>query len=393
MNRPIKLLYIYSEITIKGGADKVIVEKANYFAVHGYEVVLVTEAQMGREMAFPLLPEVKHIDLNLDFNRQYTQSIFHRAYTYFSLMRLYRKKLSRVLQIEHPDIVITTLGRSLGFVANKWNSSVKIGEAHTTKDHLRSLHIMENKGGLYKIMARFMRKKMSKDVSRLDALVLLTQQDAVNWEEARRTCVIPNALPFTSERTSNLTNKRVIMVGRYNDAKGYDLLIPAWSLVHRKHPDWSLDVFGSGELHDQVVLWIQENNLENSIILHDPTDKIQDEYLNSSICVLSSRYEGFSLVILESMSCGVPVVSFDSPYGPRTIIKNGEDGLLVEYLNIEALADGICKLIEDEDLRYRFGSNAIKNIKRFSKEIVMKQWDDLFITLLGRNKTVNTNLE
>ena len=103
-----------------------------------------------------------------------------------------------------------------------------------------------------------------------------------------------------------------------------------------------------------------------------------DKYLESSICVLSSRYEGFSLVIMEAMACGVPVVSFDCPHGPRNIIKHGEDGLLVEYLNPQALADGLCQLIENEDLRKRLGSNARNNILRFSQDTIMGQWDALF---------------
>jgi glycosyltransferase involved in cell wall biosynthesis len=113
-------------------------------------------------------------------------------------------------------------------------------------------------------------------------------------------------------------------------------------------------------------------------MLHHPTDDIMHEYLQSSVCVLSSRYEGFSLVILEAMSCGVPVVSFDCPYGPRQIIRDGEDGLLVEYLNPQALADGICRLIEDAELRKHMGQAARQNILRFSKDAVMKQWEELF---------------
>jgi glycosyltransferase involved in cell wall biosynthesis len=159
-------------------------------------------------------------------------------------------------------------------------------------------------------------------------------------------------------------------------------LIPAWELVHHKHPDWILDVYGSGELHDQVVLWIKERNLQDTIIMHEPVDNIMEKYLESSICVLCSRYEGFSLVILEGMACGVPFVSFDCPHGPRNIIRNGDDGLLVEYQNPQALADGICLLIEDEGLRRRLGAKAIENIKRFSKESVMKQWKELFNSLI-----------
>ena len=131
-----------------------------------------------------------------------------------------------------------------------------------------------------------------------------------------------------------------------------------------------------------IWLWVKERKLDNSVILNEPTNDIVSKYLESSICVLSSRYEGFSLVIIESMSCGVPVVSFDCPHGPRNIINDGEDGLLIEYLNSQALANGICRLIEDQKLRKRFGENARKSILRFSKDEIMMKWDNLFHDLM-----------
>ena len=376
------ILYIYSEIAIKGGADKVIVEKANYFVQKGYQVTIVTESQMGRPLAFPLKPNVKHIDMNLDFNRQYSQGFLHRGYTYFSLMRQYKKKLQQVLLLEHPDIVIITLGRSLEFITDMNDGSVKMGEAHTTKYHLRSFHLMEQRGGIYKLIARYQRWKMCCNAAKLKALVLLTPQDAADWEGTTKTYVIPNAIPEMPTQCSPLTNKQVIMVGRYNDAKGYDYLIPAWGIVHRRHPDWILQVYGSGEYHNQVVGWIKQHHLEDTIILHEPTDRIMEKYLESSICVMSSRYEGFPMVLVEAMASGVPCVAFDCPFGPRNIICHEEDGLLVDYLNPQALADGLCRLIEDENLRIRFGKKARENINRFSKESVMKQWEQLFSTLL-----------
>ena len=376
------ILYVYSEISIKGGTDRVLVEKANYLVTHGYDVTIVTEAQMGRELSFPINPAVKHVDIGLDFNKQYTQGSLGRVLTYYALICEYKKRLKEVLLKEKPDIVISIIGRSLDFIAGMSDGSVKIVEAHTTKSHLRSLHLMEEKGGLYKYAARYLRWKMCRNVSKLDAIVVLTQQDADDWKEAKRVTVIPNAVPFdTCQEVSTLKNKQVIMVGRYNDAKGYDYLIPAWDIVHQKHPDWELHVYGSGELHDQVVRWIQERHLENTIILHEPVDNIMEKYLESSIAVLSSRYEGFSLVLLEAMSCGVPIVSFDCPHGPRNIIRNGEDGLLVEYLNSQALADGICRLIEDDALRQQYGAKAKENIKRFSKENVMRQWENFFYSV------------
>jgi glycosyltransferase involved in cell wall biosynthesis len=181
-----------------------------------------------------------------------------------------------------------------------------------------------------------------------------------------------------------LDNKKVLMVARYNDAKGYHYMVEAWQKVYQRHPDWILNVYGSGELHNDVVRLIQEHHLSNSMILHEPVDNIMEQYLDSSIYVMSSRYEAFPMVLLEAMACGVPCVSFDCPWGPRNIIRHGEDGLLVDYLDSQALADGICRLIEDASLRKQMGAKAHQNIQRFSQDAVMQQWGELFNTLISQ---------
>lgn len=375
------ILYIYPEITIKGGADKVIVEKANYFVNHGYDVTIVTEAQMGRKLSFSLDEKVKHIDMGIDFNRQYSLHGLQRLMTYWSMLREYKKRLKKTLIKERPDIVITIMGRSIDFITDIHDGSIKVGEVHSVKSNVRSLNVMERKGGLHRIVAQLMRWHVNGKVSRLDAMVLLTQQDADSWTEAKQTFVIPNAVPYFPEQSSTLNNKQVLMVARYNDAKGYEYMVEAWQSVHERHPDWILNVYGSGELHDDVIRWIQKRQLSSSMILHDPVDNVMDKYLESSIFVMSSRYEAFPMVLLEAMACGVPCVSFDCPYGPRNIIRNGEDGYLVDYLNSQALADSICQLIENEPLRKKFGAKARQNIRRFSQDAVMLQWDKLFNTL------------
>ena len=377
------ILYIYAEISIKGGTDKILVEKANYLVRHGYDVTIVTESQMGKPLSFKLEDKVCHIDMGLDFGKQYTQGSFRRFLTYSSLMRKYKSRLKKVIDRQRPDIIISAMGRSLSLLSKMDYDGIKIGEAHTTKTHLRSLHLMEQRGGVFKVIAKYMRWKMCRYASKLDALVLLTTNDAEDWKSVAKTFVIPNPISFFPKESAELVNKQVIMVGRYNDAKGYDYLIPAWEIVHLRHPDWALNVYGSGELRDQVKEWIRERHLETTIIMHNPVDNIMEKYKDSSICVLSSRYEGFSLVILEAMSCGVPVVSFDCPYGPRNIIKNGEDGILIEPLNYQALAEGICQLIENKSLRMQLGANARENVLRFSQDSIMEQWEDLFHKLVN----------
>lgn len=379
--KKMKIMYIFSELTIKGGTDKVLSDKANYLVEHGFDVTIVTEAQMGREPVFPLSSKIKLIDIGLDFNKQYTQSFIHRAYTYFNFIHIYKKKLKEILVKDNPDIVITTMGRSLDFITSINDGSIKIGEAHTTKEHLRSLHIMENKGWLYKRLAKCIRKKQISNARKLRALVLLTPEDAKDWEGVTKTYVIPNSIKEIPLECSKLINKQAIFVGRYNDAKGYEYLVEAWKIVHHNHPDWIINIYGSGELHDDVERWINEAKLHESMIMHEPTNQIMEKYLESSICVVSSRYEGFSMAIIEAMACGVPCVSFDCPFGPRNIIKKDEDGILVEYLNSRALADNICELIENINLRKQLGSNAKKNIQRFTQDNIMKKWINLFDTI------------
>lgn len=376
------ILYIYAEISIKGGTDKILVEKANYLVNHGYDVTIVTESQMVKPLSFKLEDKVCHIDIGLDFGKQYSQGTFRRFLTYSFLMYKYKRRLKRVVSEQRPDIIITAMGRSLSLLSKIDNNCIKIGEAHTTKMHLRSLHLLEQRGWFFSLVAKYLRWRMCRHASKLDALVLLTPNDADAWKNIAKTYVIPNPISFFPEKGAALVNKQVIMVGRYNDAKGYDFLIPAWEIVHQRHPDWILQVYGSGELHDDVVNWVKERHLEDSIVLNEPTDDIMTKYLESSICVLSSRYEGFSLVILESMACGVPVVSFDCPHGPRNIIIDGEDGLLVDYLNVNALADGICSLMKNDTMRKDMGKNARINVQRFSKERIMEQWGDLFKELV-----------
>lgn len=380
-----KIFYIYTALTTVGGADRVLVQKANWLANHGYDVTIITESQAGKPLAFPLSSNAKHVDLGVDFNEEYGHALPIRAWIYFRLMRKYKKKLQAYILREKPDIVISTLGRDLGAITDLKDDSIKIGETHTTKYHLRNFHLMEERGGLYKIMARHFRNRQVALAKKLRALVLLTEQDAKDWESVCETHIIPNAVPSFPREVSTLDNKQAIVVGRYNNAKGYEYLIEAWAIVHKKHPDWKLNIYGSGEMRDDVERWIADACLQDSMLMNEPTDRIMEKYQESSICIISSRYEGFPMVIIEAMASGVPCVSFDCPFGPRNIIRDKEDGILVEYLNSNALAESICMVMEDEEFRKYLGANARKNIQRFSQDEVMKHWTALFSRLLNED--------
>jgi glycosyltransferase involved in cell wall biosynthesis len=179
---------------------------------------------------------------------------------------------------------------------------------------------------------------------------------------------------------STCTAKRVIAVGRLTPVKGYERLLNIWGNVNAKHPDWHLDIFGDGSLKNELTNYANSNHI-NNVTLRGITHHISQEYANSSICTVTSYYEGFSLVILEAMMHGVPCVAFDCPNGPRSIIKDQQCGYLIENGNDNLFTEKLCHLIEDQELRTQFSKAAIERSKIFNIDTIMGQWKSLFESL------------
>lgn len=381
-----KIVYLYTALTTVGGADRIIIQKANYLAdVMGHEVYIVTDSQAGRAVVFPLSSKVRHIDLGINFDRQYRHGLLLRSLYYFTLMFVYRRKLGRLLERLKADIVISTLGRDLDFLTQLKDGSRKVRESHIAKPYSRNFHLLEQRGFPYRQIARYWRKKQEKGVSRLDALVVLTEHDAGNWASIKQAFVIPNSLPFYPQYGSSCKNKRIISIGRLNEQKGYERLIEAWAIVNRKHPDWEVNIYGEGTEYEMLKSLIEKHKLGKNFKLCQPVRNIQEKYMESSMYVMSSRFEGLPMALLEAMACGLPCVSFNCPHGPAEIITNGEDGLLVENGNIKELAEAICLLIEDESKRIRMGTQAKTNIQRYSQKQIMEKWNNLFHSLTGQS--------
>ncbi len=373
-----KIVYAVESVNLSGGYDRVIIEKANYFAEHGFDVIITVASHALAKPCYSISEKVRLIDFGIDFHQQYGRHLFYRAIIYFVMMRRYRRALKEFLYLERPDIVITTLGREIDFITKIHDGSVKIGESHIAKNYVRNFHLMEQQGFIHQMIAKFWRRKLDKQVKQLDTLVLLTQHDADSWSGLTKTMVIPNSLPFFPDNPSTCKHKQVIFVGRLNEQKGLEYLIDTWERVHQKHNDWILQIYGDGEQRELLLHLISEARLENSVIVNQPTKQIMDKYLESSIFLLTSRFEGFGMVLIEAMACGVPVVSFDCPWGPAEIIKNGEDGFLVQYLNTDEAAHRVCQLVEDPEQRKSMGTKARINVQRYNRDAVMHQWMTLF---------------
>jgi glycosyltransferase involved in cell wall biosynthesis len=320
---------------------------------------------------------VKVVNLDIGFEELWNQSFLKKVLLYIKKQQQYKKKLTACLMELRPDITISMLRREINFLNSIKDGSLKIGEIHINRAHFRNFEGKDS-NFIKNLFSKLWMHTLLGKLKKLDQFVVLTESDRKAWKELDNVEVISNPLSFQPTTFSSLTSKRVIAVGRYCHEKGYDHLLQAWAIVQKRCPDWRLDVFGDGDRTAYEALIDQWGIDRSRCKLNPSTQAIQQEFQQSAISVCSSRFEGFGLVIIEAMACGVPVVSFDCPWGPRTIISDGEDGLLVENGNVNQLAEAILKLMADDGLRTSMGSKAGVNVQRFSIEVIADKWKKLF---------------
>ena len=376
-----KIVYCTPALYFAGGMERVLTMKANYFAEHfGYDITIILTEGEGKPFFYPLSDKVKVVNLNIGFEELWTCSFIKKIVVYLRKQHLYKMRLEEELMRIRPDITVSMLRREINFINEIKDGSKKIGEIHINRANFRNFE-SKDENLIKKLFAKVWMNDLTNKLKRLDRFVVLTEKDKEAWVELDNVCVIPNPLSFIPQNISKLTERRVIAVGRYCHEKGYDLLLKAWCIVQNSIADWRLEVFGEGD-RSQYEEMISSLNIDrHRCILHGRSSNIQDEFEKSSLAVCSSKFEGFGLVITEAMSCGLPVVSFDCPWGPRAIIHDGEDGLLVENGNVEKLADAIIWMIQHPEMRSKMATKAIENVQRFSIEKIAEKWRSLFDAL------------
>lgn len=381
-----KIAYCIPALYFPGGMERVLTLKANYLACQGHDIHIVITDGGDKEPYFPLEQSVKIHQLDIDFEEPYKHSFFVHIYLYQIRMLRLKKRLNACLSQIQPDITVSLLRRDINVINKMKDGSIKIGEIHFDRMHYRNFNHPWLPSMLNSYIQRRWMNALVDKLQKLSKFVVLTYEDLTSWPELKNVVVIPNPTSFFPDEVSEGTNKEVIAVGRYVMQKGFDRLIPAWRMVVDKHPDWILKIYGDGWMRKQLQSQIEELGLSGKCFLEHTVSDINKKYQESSIFVLSSRFEGFGLVIVEAMACGVPVVAYACHCGPRDIITEGVDGLLVNEGDIDELAQGINHLIEDADLRREMGENARLKAEKYKIENIGKLWIELFESLLEERR-------
>ena len=367
-----KIIYITDQIYLHGGAEKILIQKLNYWVEwYGYDVLLITSEQKGKDPFFKLNDKVQRLDLDVN----YEEGVSYLHPKNLKKLPSHISKLKSAIKEFNPDaIFLISLGfirYILPFISGK---HAIYNEYHTSYygfqlkyDQLSFIHRMKKQ--LSYLLIDLVESQYTKIVFLNDA--------EYNHYKRKNAVIIPNFFDEIKVLPTVEKKNQLISLGRLCYQKGYDLLIDVWEIVDREKMGYTMEVYGNGEDHQMLADKIVAKNLGHSLHLNPATNDINQKLTESQFYVMSSRFETFPMVILEALSNGLPVASFDCPTGPASMLVQNEDGVMVENGNISALADAILSLMKNPSRVAEMGRNGAENVKRFNPKQVMEQWNQL----------------
>ena len=362
-----RILYIVPKINNEGGVARVLSVKANYFVENfGDEVHILTQNIGNIPLFYSFNDKIVLHDMVLQGNK-------------ISFFSQYVKALKKEVQTINPDlIVVCDNGLKAYTIPFVLKTKIPIiFECHGSK------YIEEKEQAKYFFGTKI--KSLFKEVSanKYNKFVGLSKESLKEWN-VKNGIVIPNPLWFKTTQFADLKSKKVIAVSRHSYEKGLDRMLQIWQRVVQKHPDWCLEIYGKTNENQEMRDLANALNIGQSVTFLEPVKNINDKYLEASMLVMTSRTEGFGMVLLEAMALGLPCVAYDCPVGPRSIIINNENGFLVEDGNIDSFVQKIELLIENENLKIKMGKNAKNSVSKYNLETIMQQWKSLFEELITK---------
>ena len=336
-----RILYCIPHLYNSGGMERVLTQKVNWLAAHtDYEITIITTelTPVGQaEVYFELDERVQVKALGIDFNADYHKPLLSKYIGHARRMRAYKRALINYIRANEIDLCISLGGKEVAFISALPCRTMI--EFHFAKDHRQQLLDANHTGWFWHVLGRIRTWQLVRDVRSVEQIIVLTESDKQDWQQAgcaNVKCISnPCAMKYrvlSSEYRVQSTEyreqriKTLLAVGRLHEQKGFDMLLEAWNNVQRDNvqctKDWTLRIVGEGPQRAALEQQIKDLQLTN-VVLAGRVENMVEEYDAASLFVLSSRYEGFSLVLSEAMWCGVPCVSFDCPHGPAELL--GDD--------------------------------------------------------------------
>ena len=347
-----KIVYVIEQLSEVGGMERILVDKMNWLCRQSQtEVALILLWRDNNPMAYDL-------DGNIDVVRLNVPRV--RGGLLFPLVVL---RYNRAVKALHPDVTVfswvagallATFGVKRGKTIYESHSDSRVLKHHWLQTTLQY---------------------------RVDAVVALTPEDAASFTSVGNVIVIPNFTSLQPDVRIDYSKKHCIAMGRLVAEKDYLRMIALWTRISQTYPDWVLDIYGEGSERPKIEQYIMRFHLESQVLLHGFTQDIVEAYGSGSIFLMTSRTEGFPLVLVEAATCGLPIVAFDCPCGPRNILEVS-NGFLIPYEDEDAYVSAVQQLMSDITLRQKMGEDSQRDIARFSQESVMQQWINLFSRLI-----------
>lgn len=364
-----KLLYVVPNVNNEGGVARVLAIKSNYLIEKwDYKIDFVTQNKGS-------FPHFYHFNKKIGFHDMILKG------NPIQFLLNYRRKLNEQIELLNPDIIIVCDNGFKAFLLPFiLNTKIPVVlEIHS------SLNVLETENDtVFKIVGSHISILFKKIAARkFDKFVVETPESIKEWNISDG-IVIPNPLWFTTDKLANLNSKKVIAVGRHVYEKGLDRLLYIWKKIVKKHPNWHLDIYGKSNKDLFLQKLTSELNLTNSVSFYEPTNDIISKYQENSIFLMTSRFEGFGMVLIEAMANGLPCIAYDCPCGPRGIITNNSDGFLIKNGNESDFIESTLYLMNNESKRIEMGKNAKIKSMNYNIDSIMPLWDSLFRDIVAK---------
>lgn len=380
-----RIVYCIPSTYKSGGIERVLSIKANYLAdVWGYDVHIVTTSQNNQKPFYPFSSRITFHDLDINYDIE-QKPLYKQVIQRIKKIRKHKKELARLLSAVNADIVISMFTHEMRFLYKINDGSKKILELHFSK-YYKELHAQYNNYSFLKLSITKLLSRLDFNYcKKYDAFVVLTEEDKNAWVGYKNIFVISNPIPFQIKEATDPTSRNIIAVGRLCKQKGFDLLLQAWNMIDiEDRKEWSLSIYGQGPNKEELDDYIKLHDLYD-VTIHKPVNYIKSVYLDASIIAFSSRYEGLPMVLLESMALGVIPISFKCPCGPRDIIVDGKNGILIDCFNVAEFAKKLKLIMNDTAYRSELSKQAHQSIKaQYEVDKIMPKWKSLFETLTSK---------